>query len=184
MVANALNTTVTVPKDSMRKKQTAVNKQQRNQLVYEDYKWQELVTENKLGSLQVSELNKYLDKHHMENIKHKRKSDKVSAIRRHVLQEELFGIDNTEGEAVDDGMESEDSEGDESEVMDEDTRESSEGESDDSNGADSEDNDEVVGMFGSETDTEDEEVQIVVTRGGRRAGTELEKCIWSHFVIF
>ena len=123
-------------KDSMRKKQTAVNRQQRNQLVYEDYKWQELVTENKLGSLQVSELNKYLDKHHVENIKHKRKSDKVSAIRRHVLQEELFGIDNTEGEAVDDGMESEDSEGNESEVMDEDTRESSEGESDDSNGAD------------------------------------------------
>ena len=47
--------------------------------------------------------------------------------------------------------------------MDENTRESSEAESNDSNGADSEDNDEVVGMFGSETDTEDE-VQIVVTR--------------------
>ena len=48
--------------------------------------------------------------------------------------------------------------------MDENTRESSEGESNDSNGADSEDKDEVVGMSGSETDTEDDEVQIVVTR--------------------
>ena len=111
----------------------------------------------------------------MENIKHSRKSDKVSAIRRHVLQEELFGNDTTGGEVPDEGMESEDSERDdiENEDMDEDitSRESSESESNDSNGADSEDQDEIVGMFGSETDSENEEVQIVVTRGGRRAGS-------------
>ena len=60
--------------------------QQRNQLVYDDYKWNELVEENKLASLQVSELDKHLDKHHMQNMKHKNKGEKVSAIRGHVLQ--------------------------------------------------------------------------------------------------
>ena len=93
----------------------------------------------------------------------------MSAIRGHALQEELFGNDKTGGEAPDEGMESEDSEDDsENEDMDEDIREISESESNDSNGADSEDNDETVGMFGSQTDAENEEVQIVVTMGGRR----------------
>ena len=133
----------------------------------------------RLRNLQVAELNKYLDKHHMQNIKHRKKTEKVLAIRRHILQEDVFGNDNGEdGDTDVEDMESENTHSSDDteagassdENGDENKNVEATSPSESNENSDSEDNDEVVGIFGSDTD-DDNQIQVVVTRGGRRAGS-------------
>ena len=111
---------------NMRSSDRKEQQDKRKKKVYRDYNWGELLMTGRLDKLLVSELDKYLDCHHISKTK-KNKKEKVLIIQKHLQLENTAALERVNltgaeflaarGDVSDDGTDDDESTDDEDELV-------------------------------------------------------------------
>lgn len=96
-------------KREKRKREETAKKEAREEKTYEDYNWKELYESRRISSLQVSELDKYLNYHSRSSRAQKmKKKDKVSLVESHLAITALSNPSGNELEHLENDVEDND----------------------------------------------------------------------------
>jgi len=161
-------------KKRKRMAEKAKERKEMNEKQFSDYDWQVLIEQNKLSSLKVQELNKYLNYYKLNRFIKMRKEDKVAKIREHWRQGDQGEEENLEVME----MNQEEEEASEDEETDDEEETSSEEEALSEEALSEEEEDIVLAIIGQDTPRD------WPTVASRRSGRTINRMENSDYFYF